>query len=263
MIDNDSFGDVLERALADEPPLRGGSQEVFAAAGALRRRNRVLTGAAAVATVAVLAGAFLGVSALTHPGTKPVAQPAGPAVVTTPTPTSNPATAAQPTGPKIVNTLAMLLPGGSVKKQHTVDAENGGFVTYSDQSGKTLLMATLDADANQVYSGDKHGPGTGALEEMFKCSAALRTAPKGTTCETGTLPGGAKTIKVDGPNRGDYIGIKGVERSVSVLYPDGRLVTVSEWNLADPKRGPITRSTPVFALSQIYVFAISPAWTLL
>jgi hypothetical protein len=70
MIDNDSIGDVLERALAAEPPMRGGSDEVFAAAGALRRRRRVLTAVSGLATVAVLAGAFLGVSALAHPGTR-------------------------------------------------------------------------------------------------------------------------------------------------------------------------------------------------
>ena len=263
MIDNDSLGAVLERALDDEPPARGGAEEVFAAATRLRWRRRAWTAAAGVATLGLVAGTVIGIGALTRPsipaGITPAAPPPASQASTPPV-----LEATQPAGPAIMETLKTLIhqmpATGSVSKMQTADAENGGTLVYRDQDGRTLLGVTFDADAYVLFSGGKNGPGPDAVTKQFDCAMVLSVAPRGTTCKTGTLAGGARTISVSGPNHGDYTGVQGVRRYVSVLYPSGTMVSVNEWNMADPKRGPVTRSTPAFTLAQIYGLATSEAW---
>ena len=197
-----------QRALADEPPMRGGSDEVFAAAGALRRRRRVLTAVSGLATVAVLAGAFLGVSALAHPGTRSdVTQPAAPPAVVTAEPSTTRLCAQRPARQVVRPNDAGCMPQRarySQVRNHRRTERRRSSPTPTRRA-RPLVMSTVDAGREPALLGRQGtAADTGALERHFQAApAALShcTPREHHLRPRRSLSDGAKTITMAGPNR--------------------------------------------------------------
>ncbi len=262
MIDNDSLGAVLARAVTDEPPLRGGSDEVFAAATALRRRRRCWTAVAGVATVLVTAGVVVTVGALTR----------APASVSPPATAVTAPVSKDPTPPppdrvtatervrlyyvdaaKVARQLRSMLPPGTYQVTHQ-EASTNANVRYRDAHGTTDIEIVVSP--NQSFLWRAQAPAPNAAD-IFDCGHYRADNPSTTYCSTATLPGGALMMRTTGRNEGSGIG---VAWSVVVLYPSGLYLRLDTYNVPDPKYGQVSRSEPALSLDQLETIITDPIW---
>jgi hypothetical protein len=239
--------ELLEFAAGGEPPPVEGPAGVFRRADAIRRRRRVGTCLAGVATVGVLVAA--GVTVTDRPGGPGPVFPAGPG----PTAASSAPGAPSVLAPvSLLHTLRALLPAGLTTGKPVDDTYMARLV-ITDSGGRTLV----EVDVQPGYlSNDRKTPRSDLLA---KYDCATRDMGAGAKCSAETLPDQTRIVSVTGP--ADEPEAPAVRlRQVDLLTPGGGRVVVTAWNAENPSRGPVTRPEPALALQQLRQIAASDRW---
>ncbi|GIG00939.1 hypothetical protein [Catellatospora citrea] len=253
----DDMRKALRTAIeTDEPPIADGPAAVFTTARRIRTRQRLVTVAAGVATLGLLAGV---VSVLGLGRTDDV-QPAVPVPQVAPasaSPSPSPSTAGgcpcptgAPAAAKVLAALKALLPTGSAVSQ---PASQDGFaeVVITDRLGRTLVMVNVQPAFIQEGK-----PGAGDMRGLLTCGG--RSLQRGTTCTERVLDDGTRMVVTEGPETTGHDRI--VQRTVDILRPDGVRVAVTAYNAVKPKGNTPTRKVPVLTLAQLEAMATSPRW---
>jgi hypothetical protein len=249
--------DMLSTAVAEEPPLSGGPDQVFAQAARLRNRHRLtvaVTGLAGILTVAAVAvpvsaavgrggtpaGPGIGFGA---PGEPSSAQPSAGA-------STRPAGSPAVDGQTLLATLHRLLPPDLTTSN---PGSTTGYVTLvlADGSGK----AKLEVNVQPGYGTDgKPGSGPGPL------TCAAQNLPAGTRCTVTTDKDGNLVLAAKGPNN-DPRAAQLIRGYVEVRRPDGIRVVVTQYNAVNTAHGPATGPDLVLTLDQMTTLATNEAWS--
>jgi hypothetical protein len=245
--------ELLEFAAEGEPPPVQGPAGVFRRADAIRRRRRMATCLAGVATVGVLVAAGVTVAGRTTGGPGPDGN--GPAL---PASTGGTAPSATPVAPSVMapvsllHTLRALLPSGS-KTSKPVDDTYMAQVVITDGGGRTLVE--IDVQPGYLSSDQK----TPQSDLLAKFTCATRDMAAGAQCSAETLPDQTRIVSVTGP--ADEPKAPAVRlRQVDLLTPGGGRVVATAWNAENPSRGPVTRPEPALGLPQLRAIATSGRW---
>ncbi|MEU8078951.1 hypothetical protein AB0B31_26360 [Catellatospora citrea] len=255
----DDMREALRTAIeTDEPPITDGPAAVFTTARRIRTRQRLVTVAAGVATLGLLAGA---VSVLGL-GRTDDAQPAVPlpqVALASASPSPSPSAAGgcpcptgEPAAAKVLAALKALLPTGSAVSQ-PVSQDGFAEVVITDRLGRTKVMVNV-----QPAFGQAGKPGGGDMRDIFTCKGRKDWAQRGTTCIERVLDDGTRIVVTEGPETTGHDRI--VQRTVDLLRPDGVRVAVTAYNAVKPKGNTPTRKVPVLTLAQIEAMATSPRW---
>ena len=244
--------ELLEFATEGEPPPVLGPAGVFRRADAIRRRRRVATGLAGVATVGVLVAAGLTITERPggpRPDSDGSAFPAGPGPTTA---TSAPVAPSVLAPVSLLHTLRALLPAG-LKTGKPVDDAYMAQLVITDGDGRTLV----EVDVQPGYlSNDVKTPRSDLLDK-FAC--ATRDMGAGAKCSAETLPDQTRIVSVTGP--ADEPKAPAVRlRQIDLLTPGGGRVVATAWNAENPSRGPVTRAEPALDLLQLRQIATSNRW---
>ncbi|MEU8926028.1 hypothetical protein AB0D10_34690 [Kitasatospora sp. NPDC048545] len=224
-----------------------------------RRRSTaaVVGGAAALALVGTGAVYLAGSPAAKDTGT--VSAASGPATAAgSGSPAATPTTVRSSaptvvTGDEVLATFQALLPKGE-----TTEAKGRG--TDDEQSKGTFVGADLVFDDGQgkslVQIGiQKHRPKQG---QPRTCPTDLKLA-RIDSCSVTTLPDGSRLQLQQGyeysDNRADT-----KEWDATLSGPDGREITVSEWNAAREKGAPDSRPNPPLTLEQLKAVVTDKSW---
>lgn len=142
-----------------------------------------------------------------------------------------------PSGAQMTAAITALLPKGGVLTDW--DASTGLVeVVYNDGHGRNMIQ--VDAQENM-----------GALlADHMGCADAHGY------CEATTLADGTKVKVTKQPSEK---GGSAVAWQVDTLHPDGRRVSVMEFN-SYAQAGPVTRPRPALSLAQLQAIALSPKW---
>ncbi|MFI8460307.1 hypothetical protein [Kitasatospora sp. NPDC085464] len=174
------------------------------------------------------------------------------------TPVATPTTA-QPSAPNVVTgdevlaTLRALLPKGETtqgKGRGTDDEQTKGTfaaadVVFDDGRGKSLIQIGIQ----------KHRPGQG---QPNSCPADLKLAQLD-SCTGTTLPDGSRLQLLQGY---EYPDKRATTKEWHALLtgPDGREISLSEWNAAAEKGAPDSRPEPPLTLDQLKAIVTDKSW---
>ena len=244
--------ELLEFAAEGEPPPVQGPAGVFRRADAIRRRRRVATCLAGVATVGVLVAAGVTVGGRTggaRPDSNGVAFPASTATTAA---SSAPVTPSVMAPVSLLQTLRGLLPSGS-KTSRPVDDTYMAQVVITDGRGRTLVE--IDVQPGYLSSDQK----TPQSDLLAKFTCATRDIGPGAQCSAETLPDRTRIVSVSGS--ADEPKAPAVRlRQVDLLTPGGGRVVATAWNAENPSHGPVTRPEPALGLQQLRQIATSGRW---
>lgn len=257
-MDNNALYEVLAEVFeAGEPTYRDGPAAVFARADRMRSRQRMTSALAVSAAVVAAATVVVSTAGLSaghgSGGTGGLAAgaPGGgsatPSVAHPPVPPSERPMRA-PDFDVSATFTRLLASAGSIGHTSTSPGLGGG-LNVRDSKGTTLFE--VDVQLNM----------TALVGPIIDCGA--RNLPAGTQCNVVTRSDGSRMLTSDGPDEeGTTAARQNIQqRTVDLLYPDGRRVAVTEWNAVDAKRGTVTRPTPLLTLDQLITLATAPDWT--
>ncbi|MER7755510.1 hypothetical protein [Kitasatospora sp. NPDC097643] len=239
-----------------------------------RRRSAaaVVSGAAALALVGtgavylsgsgaspdrVSAAAAPAAGAASGPATGTASAPtpaSGSAAATPATPTAKASTAAPViTGDEMLTAFKALLPKGEItqaKGRGTDDSQAGGsFVgadlVFDDGQGKSLIQLGIQKN----HKGQNQEP---------SCPSDF-TSTRTDSCSVTTLPDGSKLWLNQGHEYSDQRADT-KEWSAGLTGPDGRYISVSEWNSPQEKGAPDSRPNPPLTLEQLKAIVTDKSW---
>ncbi|MEV7775599.1 hypothetical protein [Kitasatospora sp. NPDC086791] len=265
MPEPDKFEDDLLYALTRTGEGFRTGQADLVAGGYRRGRSRwrrrsaaaVVSGAAALALVGTGAVYLAGPPAAKDAGTVsaasgPATAPGGGSPAATPTTVRSSAPTVV-TGDEVLATFQALLPKGETTeaKGHGTDDDRtkgtfvGADLVFDDGQGKSLVQLGIQ----------KHRPGQG---QPRTCPTDLELA-RIDSCAVTTLPDGSRLQLLQGYEYSDgRAGTK--EWSAALSGPDGREITVSEWNAAQEKGAPDSRPAPPLTLDQLRAVVTDRSW---
>ncbi|MFD8707205.1 hypothetical protein ACFV1W_32230 [Kitasatospora sp. NPDC059648] len=243
---------------ADQPGMVvGGYQR-----GRRRWRHRsaaaVVGGAAALALVGTGAVYLTGSAPPSGAGTVAAAPTASTGVGTGLTPASagagtpTPTAAAAVTGDEVLSTFKALLPKGGITEasgRGTDDPQTKGTfasaeLVFDDGAGKSLLMVGVQ----------KHRPGQSQDRSCPELKPGELDA-----CSVTTLADGSKLYLSEGYEYPDHRADT-KEWMASLTGPDGREITLSEWNSPQEKGAPDSRPNPPLTLDQLKAIVTDKSW---
>ncbi|WP_328997388.1 hypothetical protein OHA18_23315 [Kribbella sp. NBC_00709] len=226
---HDSLPDLMRRATEDLQPA---TPELVARGirrgKVLRRRRTALAGLSSAAAVLATVGIIVGSTQLLEHGAAPAVQPAGP-------PSAHHSTRLAKMSP--AETLAALLPKSLHRANATTSADGTLSVVLDDGNGAGLL--TVD----------------------------MMTAQPNTNCNGS--PAGACTVQPDGSvyvayaNRPLYPDANpgGITvTTVEQFYPDGRQISISNYNAPRDQGVEHSRPAPILSIAQLTQIARSNQW---
>ncbi|OIJ65165.1 hypothetical protein [Streptomyces mangrovisoli] len=213
----------------------------------MRRRAAVVAGAAGVALAGV-SGALL---VPWHGGSGPASAAAS--VGAAPRTAHATASPAPVTGAAMVRTLEKLLPKGTFAHvgSRGSDEEPTGFpyatVVYDDGKGAAGISVSL----NRVVPG-----GTDARQAV---TCPDKVAIPYDACTSRRLADGSVVMVFQGYEYPDRR-VDTKRWTADLVTPTGQHVSVSEWNAAQEKDSPVTRSQPPLSAAQLTDFVAARAW---
>ncbi|MFE6053932.1 hypothetical protein ACFQ6N_24535 [Kitasatospora sp. NPDC056446] len=263
MSEPDKFEDDLLYALTRTGEGFRTGQADLVAGGYLRGRRRwrrrstaaVMGGAAALALVGsgvYLAGSPAGKDAGSVGAASAPAAAAGGSQAATPTgaPSSAPVVI---TGDEVLATFRAMLPKG-----WTTDAKGRG--TDDEQSGGTFVSASLVFDdghgGSLIQLGiQKHRPKQTQVPGCPKDFGLARVD----SCTDTTLPDGSRLLLEQGYEYSDSRADT-KDWHATLTGPDGRSISVNEWNAPQEKGAPDSRPEPPLTLDQLKAIVTDRSW---
>ncbi|MDH6223403.1 hypothetical protein [Streptomyces sp. MJP52] len=248
--EHDPFADRFARALHQAGAGFETHRDLAAAGEArgrglvLRRRAAVLAGAAAVACAGVGGALLLPGDGGTDDRRSVAAATAGP----------SPAAGEDGgiTAREMIRTLRNLLPEGRISKERGVGTDREPLMPYA-----------------QVVHDDGAGGGAIAVS-LQRVEPGSREAREATTCPDRTfVPYDAcrTTELADGSLLMIFQGYEHTDRrtdtkwwAAELVTPEGRRVSVSEWNAEAQKDAPVTRPEPPLSVEELKELATAPVW---
>ncbi|WP_441249165.1 hypothetical protein [Kitasatospora sp. McL0602] len=194
-----------------------------------RRRRRATAGAAALVVLVAVGGALT----TGLPGSRSAVAPAAPS--------PSAATSEKLLSPEaLISNLRRLLPHGAVTAGagRVDDPGVSTAARYDDGHGVAgLTLSVLRYDVHRA--------------------SQLQLCGEGDTCQTGKLPDGSTYTLV----KRKPVGVLPLDWSAELIGPDGRLVTLHEYNAPDDQGTPATRAEPPLTLQQLTDVVADPAWS--
>ncbi|MFI9365495.1 hypothetical protein ACIG5E_31255 [Kitasatospora sp. NPDC053057] len=267
MSEQDKFEDDLLYALtrtgegfrpdqADQAGLVSGGYQLGRRRWRRRSTAAVVGGAAALALVGTGAVYLTGSASPSGASTVAAAPAASTGAALTPASagagTPTPTAAAAVTGDEVLSTFKALLPKGQITGASGRGTDDpalkgtfaGAQLVFDDGAGKSLLMVGVQ----------KHRPGQSQDRSCPELKPGQLDA-----CSVTTLADGSKLYLSEGYEYPDHRATT-KEWMASLTGPDGREISLSEWNSPQEKGAPDSRANPPLTLDQLRAIVTDKSW---
>ncbi|QIJ64459.1 hypothetical protein [Streptomyces sp. JB150] len=155
------------------------------------------------------------------------------------------------TGEKMIATLKSLLPEGKVSDTAGQGTHEGPppyvRAVFDDGRGPGAVTVTVD----------RLEPGSGTARQLTTCPDKLLVPYD--ACRTSRLPDGSMLLILQGYEYPDRR-VDTKRWHAELVTPEGRHVSVAEWNAAAEKDAPVTRPEPPLGPLQLEEIATAPEW---